>query len=507
MFKTIFRKLNAIFIIIIILAFFVTGVMLNFFLNSYFTDERARLLETSSFDVNRVFGAYIENIYYASDVSRAIMEQYLSNSLILLGNYTSSFIWIVDESGRIFRSNAQLPGDIVSKYTDNTGNIKIPGSRQFSRLIAEESAEVEIGDFNGFFKDRSFAKYGDLWLTVGRSFKYQDADGEGIMIVVYFHTPLNELKEARYAVFKYFLISVGAAVSISFILMYIFSLRITQPLKQIKSAAARIANGEFEKRLDIKSKDEIGELAKTFNQMATALQNLEEMRRGFVANVSHELRTPMTSIRGFVEGILDGTIPADKQNQYLTIVRDETNRLNRLVNDLLDLAKMEAGEMKLNIAVFDINELIRKSVIKLETLLLEKNLTVDADFEEEELSAMGDCDAIERVLFNLMHNAVKFTPEGGKITMITRKFKDRIEVTVKDAGVGIEEGELDLIWDRFYKSDKSRGRDKTGTGLGLAIARNIINDHGQSIRAQSRQGEGTAFTFTLARANNDLDTQ
>ncbi len=240
-----------------------------------------------------------------------------------------------------------------------------------------------------------------------------------------------------------------------------------------------------------------------FNQMALALQDIEEMRRVFIANVSHELRTPMTSIRGFVEGILDGTIPQEKHNQYLNIVKDETYRLNRLVNDLLDLAKIEAGEVELDITTLNINEMVRKCVIKLEALLIEKDLSVDADFEEEELLAKGDSDAIERVLYNLMHNAIKFTPPGGKIGVITRKLKDRIEVTVRDNGIGIDPNELDHVWDRFYKSDKSRGRDKTGTGLGLAIVRNIINEHKQSISVRSEPGLGTAFTFTLARGDRD----
>ena len=241
--------------------------------------------------------------------------------------------------------------------------------------------------------------------------------------------------------------------------------------------------------------------------MAVALQNIEEMRRGFVANVSHELRTPMTSIRGFVDGILDGTIPPEKQNHYLTIVRDETIRLNRLVNDLLDLARMEAGEVKLNITVWDINELVRKCVIKLETLLLEKGLTVDADFEEEDLPVKADSDSIERVVYNLMHNAIKFTPAGGKISIKTRKRKDKAEIIVKDTGIGIAQNDQDMIWDRFYKADKSRGRDKTGTGLGLAIVRNIINEHGQNIWVESKPGEGTAFMFTLDAVSRESDPQ
>src|SRR5690606_17345428 len=225
----------------------------------------------------------------------------------------------------------------------------------------------------------------DVWLTVARSFKYEFPGGNSMMIVIYLHTPVQEVSAARRKVLKYFLTSGGIAIAVSVVMIYIFSLRLSRPLKQLKYAATRISNGEFEKRVNIKSRDEIGELARAFNQMASALENIEKMRRGFVANVSHELRTPMTSIRGFIEGILDGTIPPEKHEHYLTIVRDETNRLNRLVTDLLDLAKMESGEMKLNITDFDINELIRKCVIKLETLILEKDLAVDAVFEEEDL--------------------------------------------------------------------------------------------------------------------------
>jgi len=501
MFKTIFSKLIAIFLFIFIIAFSVTGFMLSYFLHSYFTDQKAEMMELASTDVTSVFVTYLENLDYSNSVNYISAEKFLRNSLAYLGNYTNSAIWIV-ESGHIYFSNVEFPQTITDKYADNTQKIKIPENKKFSRLIQEVTVVTDVGDFSGFFKDPSFSGYGDLWLTVGRSFKYKDT-----MFVVYLHTPVNDLKQTRNAVFEYFLFSVGVAIIISFILIYIFSLRFTRPLKQIKNAASKIANGDFEKRLDIKSKDEIGELAKTFNQMAISLQHLEEMRRGFIANVSHELRTPMTSIRGFVEGILDGTIPPERQGHYLTIVRDETNRLNRLVNNLLDLAKMEAGEMKLSIMPVDINELIRKCVITLETLLLEKNLTVDADFEEEDIFAKADEDAIERVLYNLMHNAIKFTPKNGNIKIMTRIQKGRIEVTVKDNGIGIDENELSMIWDRFYKTDKSRSKDKIGTGLGLAIVRNIINEHGQKIWVESKTGEGTSFTFTLDRAYEKTDVQ
>jgi signal transduction histidine kinase len=237
--------------------------------------------------------------------------------------------------------------------------------------------------------------------------------------------------------------------------------------------------------------------------MVAALQNLEEMRRGFIANVSHELRTPMTSISGFIEGILDGTIPPEKQKDYLEIVKEEVMRLNRLVNELLDLARMEAREIHIVTKDFNINELIRRCIIKLESLIMEKNLEIVANFEEEDVFVRADIDAIERVILNLIHNAVKFTPETGIICLSTSIQKDNVLISVADNGIGMEKEELDMIWDRFYKSDKSRSRDKLGTGLGLAIVKNLINEHGQDIWAESEAGRGTTFYFTLKRADRD----
>lgn len=498
MFKSIFSKLVTVFLLILAIAFSVTGVMLYFFLDNFVTSEKTRALESGCDYSNAVFSRYLKNI------DSPVADTILYDNLNSLSQYLGSLIWIVDDTGHIHFKSPELPTAIINKYTDSTGYMKLPDEGSFSKLISSEGSYSEVGNFHGFFRDPYFAnpKLGDIWLTVAKSYKYKDVNNKDVMIAVYIHTPVPKLKEARYNIFKFFLFSVGAAVFIAVILVYIVSLRLSRPLKQINNAARVIAGGDFRKRLNIKSNDEIGELAGTFNQMAVALQNLEEMRRGFIANVSHELRTPMTSIRGFIEGILDGTIPYDRQEYYLTIVRDETNRLNRLVNDLLDLARMEAGEVSLNLKPFDINELVRRCVIKLETLLLGKGIFVEADFEEEGMFVKADADAIERVLYNLVHNAIKFTPENGRIRISTKAQKDKVLVSIRDNGAGIEKDELDMIWERFYKTDKSRSRDKTGTGLGLAIVKNIISEHGQQIWVESEPGKGTEFIFTLESSEN-----
>lgn len=502
MFKTIFSKLMAIFILILFIAFTAAGVLLYSFLGNYMTEQKAEILKESCDQINVMFGEYVSN------VDSPFAEAYLAGTLRIYSINTVSIIWIVLQNGQIYRSSLDTSSSVYDKYRTSSGKIQLPEAKQYSDVMSSQEFVKEMGSFYGFFSNPNFKDHGNEWLTIEKAYSYPNQNtGKEEKIAIYIHTPVPEVQRVRNEVINYFLISVGIAVAISIILVYVFSRRLVKPLKQIKNAAKTIAGGEFGKRLVIKSNDEIGELAKVFNQMAAALENLEEMRRGFIANVSHELRTPMTSIRGFIEGILDGTIPPERQSQYLTIVRDEANRLNRLVNNLLDLARMEAGEVKMVFKPFDINELVRRCVIKLETLLVEKNITVEAKFDDDTMLVNADADAIERVIYNLMHNSIKFTPQDGRITVMIEPQKDKALVSVEDTGSGIEGTELDMIWERFYKSDKSRSRDKTGTGLGLAIVKNIINEHGQEIWVESEVGKGTKFTFTIDRAEKPKDQE
>lgn len=488
--KTIFKKLVLIFIGLLVLSYVVTGGLLYNFLNNYASREKETTLNQTAEYVQDLFLSYYKN---RNAVTEAFFNLYLQQASVSSG----SIIWIVDSTGRVAYCQPEQYLTVLRKY-DNTQYPKLPDSRQYKDVMESGAAAHTTGDFYGFFKDNAFKENGDSWLTVQVPFKVTSSDGkQQITAAVYLHTPLPQIQKLRGSVFQLFVWSGGVAIFLAIVLVYVFSLRFTRPLKQINNAAKIIAAGDFRKRLTVEGEDEIGQLAQSFNQMVEDLQKLEEMRSGFIANVSHELRTPMTSIRGFIEGILDDTIPAEKQKDYLLIVRDETIRLNRLVNDLLDLAKMEAGEVTLNIKPFDINELIRLCVIKNETLITTKNLEIEANFDTENTFVSGDRDSIERVIINLLHNAVKFSNENGRIILETVKNKDKVLVSVRDNGIGIDEGEQKRIWDRFFKSDKSRGKDTTGTGLGLAIVKNIINEHKQDIWVESIIGQGTKFTFTL----------
>ncbi|NLC67684.1 MAG: HAMP domain-containing histidine kinase, partial [Clostridiaceae bacterium] len=466
MFKSIFGKLMAIFVLIIIFSYSAASAALYYFLGRYVSSEKTNTLSKAGEEINNYLEIYVEN---ASNPLADIAFQFLLDSYM---RNTGAYVWIANSEGFIIFSSPGVHGLDVSirrHFDYQQGRYKLPDERQYKKVFSGADPVVEVGDFFGLYKDTGWS-----WLVVQKPFRYEDDKGnEQIIAAVYLATPITQINETRFTVFRFFIMAILISAVISIFLVYIFSLRMSSNLKQISHVSEVIAAGEFSKRLDIKTRDEIGNLAKSFNKMVEALQKQEEMRRNFIANVSHELRTPMTSIRGFIEGILDGTIPVEKQEKYLVIVKEEIVRLNRLVNDLLDLAKMEAGEVSIVFSDFNINALVRQCVIKLESLINEKNLEIIVNLEDEDTFVKADVDAIERVLLNLIHNAIKFTRGGGIIVISTILQKDTVLISVADNGIGIEKDELDMIWERFYKSDKSRGQHKSGTGLGLAIVKNI----------------------------------
>jgi signal transduction histidine kinase len=265
-------------------------------------------------------------------------------------------------------------------------------------------------------------------------------------------------------------------------------------------AARAYAKGDFSKRITVTPDAELGALAATFNQMADGINKLETMRRGFIADVSHELRTPMTTIGGFIDGILDGVIPPDQQEKYLLIVSDEVKRLSRLVSSLLDITKIQAGERKFVKGDFDICESARQIIISCEQRLLEKKLDVEFTCDEDNMLAYADADAIYQILYNLCDNAIKFSRVGGKYRVSVIRNDKKIFVSVFNEGDGIPGEDLPFVFERFYKADKSRGLDATGLGLGLYICKAIIDAHGEEIWVKSEYGKNCEFVFTLQSA-------
>ncbi len=283
--------------------------------------------------------------------------------------------------------------------------------------------------------------------------------------------------------------------------VYFITERLLSPLKDMSQAAREFSRGNFDTRIHVVGNDEVAEFAVTFNQMAESLSQSENLRSTFLANVSHDLRTPMTTIAGFVDGILDGAIPPERQEHYLRIVSDEIHRLSRLVSQLLDISRMEAGVRKFIPTDFDICEVARLILISFEAKIEEKKLQVEFDCESDRMPVYADRDAIHQIIYNICDNAIKFSREGGVLHVsIHPGERGKYHVCIYNEGAGVPAEDLPYIFDRFYKSDKSRGLDKVGVGLGLYITRTILNANGERIWADSAEGQWCSFTFTIQRA-------
>ncbi|MBR3423492.1 MAG: HAMP domain-containing histidine kinase, partial [Clostridia bacterium] len=274
---------------------------------------------------------------------------------------------------------------------------------------------------------------------------------------------------------------------------------LVSPIREMSRAAKEYASGRFDARVTVKGNDEIAELGTAFNNMAASLSSNEEMRRLFLANVSHDLRTPMTTISGFIDGMLDGAIPEDQRDYYLGVVASETRRLSRLVSSLLSITQIQAGERKFVKKPFDVCETCREIIISSEQRINERDLSVSLDCKSDNMYVLADKDAVHQIIYNLVDNAIKYSTKGTEFVISIKEEDNKIQVSVFNYGEGISEDDLPHVFERFYKTDKSRGLDKSGSGLGLYIAKTICEAHGERIYAESKHGSWCKFTFTLEK--------
>jgi len=314
-------------------------------------------------------------------------------------------------------------------------------------------------------------------------------------------TSMAELEAAITGMHRITLLSLAAAVLLGSILIYMSSRAITRPLRQMNEAAKVIAGGVFEKRIPIHSKDEVGQLATQFNIMAESLHVQEKIRRSFIANLSHDIRSPLTSMLGFMNAIQDGIVTPDQQPYYMGIILNETERLIKLSNNLLDIHRLQDAALEITKTTFDISKLIRKTIMGFEQRATEKKITVTSHFAHEIDHVLADEDKIQRCLYNLIDNAIKFTQEEGEITVETTVANKKVLVSVTDNGRGMTLEEQKYVFDRFFKGDSSRNEDKQGSGLGLSIAQEFIRAHGETITLKSAPNIGSTFQFTLELAD------
>ena len=324
---------------------------------------------------------------------------------------------------------------------------------------------------------------------------YEDGEIDGYMIMV-----MQNESERNFNMFIIWITVIIEIIISAIVIKIVTNQIIIRPIDNINNVAKRLAKGEVEKRVVVNCNNEIGELAESFNMMAECLEKSDTKRREFISNVSHELRSPITSIKGFIGGILDGVIPRDRENYYLKIVYDEIDRLARLVNDLLDMSAMESGKFNLAITEFDINQVISLCILNLEHKIQEKGLNVKATFHNNRAYVLGDRDRIIQVVTNIIENSIKYSNDDGEIKIDVYSKGEKVYVDIFNSGECIEEKELNKIWDRFYKSDKSR-TNKLSTGLGLPIVRSILSQHNEDIWVKNIEGKGVSFIFTLKKSH------
>lgn len=270
-----------------------------------------------------------------------------------------------------------------------------------------------------------------------------------------------------------------------------------RPTKKLLSAVSDYNSGNYEHTVSLHGKDEFEKMSIELSYMAEQLKNLDDYQKKFIANVSHDFRSPLTSIKGYAEAMLDGTIPEELHNKYLDIIAFETERLTKLTTNLLSLNQCERGKASLEITSFDINLVIKRTASSFEGTCIQKHIKLKLTFSEKETFVNADKDKIQQVLYNLLDNAIKFSNRDSEIHVKTIEKREKVLISVKDFGIGIPKDNIKKIWERFYKTDLSRGKDKKGTGLGLSITKEILNAHEENINVTSTEGAGTEFVFTL----------
>ncbi len=407
--------------------------------------------------------------------------------------------------------------DDIQAYSESTGYYIITVDK-YDRVIFSSKNVIEVVKKSGIpqnFINRVLAgesfkgtnDLSDYYGTEVITAAYPVMENGYVIGAVICSLEADYLYDLRSSTMSTMLIVMLPIMLIGIVAAYIISYSITKPIMGISKVSKLIASGDLSQRVNIKSKNELGELARNFNEMAQALESADKMKNSFISDVSHELRTPMTIIIGFLQGIADGTVPVEEHPKYIGICLDESRRLSRLVTQLLDTARMEA-DVNTKMTVFELNEKIRKNIFRFKDPVTDKKIKIYGSFQERELFVEAQGDNIDRVLTNLLDNAVKFTPEEGRIIVSTRKVGDKAEIKVENSGEGISEEELAHIWEKFYKTDKSRSQDKKGAGLGLYIVKRIINGHGERITVSCRenpeeQTKYTTFEFKLKLSNKE----
>ena len=409
--------------------------------------------------------------YYSETLSDSDIQMTLSG----ISTQLDAAVWFISKDGTMIssahtRSYPSAPSEIENFNPAESG-----------------SAKSQTGDYHGYFENDV------ITVTVPVTYGYSP---KGYLMI---HRYSSVLTDLTFILMKSVYITLIVLFALSFIVLFAFHFMVYRPLHKITEAATQYASGNLEYEIPVTTEDEMGYLSASLNYMSSQLRDMEDYQKKFVANVSHDFRSPLTSIKGYVEAMADGTIPPELHEKYLGIILFETERLTDLTQDLLTLNEFDTNHLLLNREVFDIHEMIKHVAASFEGICTQKKISIELVLAGKTLNVNADRRKIQQVLYNLLDNAIKFSDTNSIITIETTARGEKVYTSVKDNGIGIPRSAIGKIWERFYKSDLSRGKDKKGTGLGLAIVKEAVQAHGENITVVSTEGVGTEFTFSLPK--------
>ena len=476
----------------VLLCLTISSLAVLFFFLTFWKNDRLTALNDDALSVSQGVKLIVnEGKNKADDTDENAVYESIKNIVITVAQSSSTEIFIIDTEGHI-----RVCYDPVSAFGEEIVCMLHSKIGFFDNVMSVISSSTDICcNYEGALPGFSDENY----LVGSTAVQYGSINGYVLVVQAESQAFLPYTTEfLRIMIFASII-----AVSISFILSLIISYRMVRPLKKITAATKHYASGDFSGRINTAEVyKELGQLVDSVNIMADNLAVLEESRSSFVANVSHELKTPMTIISGFVDGMLDGTIPQEESEKYLSIVSEEVKRLSRLVVAMLNMSKIQAGKLTLNLSIFSVRDIFIKTVIGFEKYIENKKIDIIGLDSMPNVLVHADETLINQIIYNLIDNAVKFTPEGGTITLSLREDKKETVFSVRNTGKGISQEECGLIFDRFYKVDKSRGLDAKSFGMGLYIVRSIIELHGGTIKVNSEEGKYAEFVINIPSEPN-----
>lgn len=463
--KTLYLKFLLAYVIFGIFGFIIISVFVPKLTVEQLTREKANTLYSEATLIADRYGSGL----YTSDTSLESVK----NQLDALSVYLDSDIWIINPSGRMV---------LTTEYPLNVDEVVIIGN--FDPTLTANSY-YNVSNFFDYYDEAML----NVIAPITTNYKVN-----GYVVI---HASMASVYESSNSLLTISYITMCILFFLSMIILIFFTEIVYKPLRKITYATEQYASGNMHYEFQVESEDEMGYLAACLNYMASEIARSEDDQKKFVANVSHDFRSPLTSIKGYLEAMIDGTIPPELHEKYLQIVLNETDRLTKLTNSLLTLNNLNTKGMLLDKTDFDINKVIRNTAASFEGTCRKKKLAIELILTGNTMYVNADMGKIQQVLYNLLDNAIKFSHSDSVIRIETSEKKNKLLVSVKDSGIGIPKDDLKLIWERFYKSDSSRGKDKKGTGLGLSIVKEIIASHGEHINVISTEGVGTEFIFSL----------